>query len=728
MYKINNSLSKFGILLIGLLFSWLPTMADEGMWLPLYLKSYNFARMKELGLQLPAEEVFSNQNGSLKDAIVWFNGGCTAEVISDKGLLLTNHHCGFSEIASHSTLQNNYLQDGFWAQDFKAELPCKGLTVSFVREMHNVTAELLQDINPYQLTNEAKAQIKSRLATISAKYKGPFASNPGVDVMVTPMFYGTEYYLFVLETFTDVRLVGAPPSGIGKFGGDTDNWMWPRHTGDFSMFRIYSNQNNQPAEYNPNNTPYTPRKSLTISLQGVKPGDFTMVYGFPGRTQEYISSYQLELVTQVQNKHKIALRKKRLEVIDAAMASGPKLRLMYADAQASIANYWKKWLGENNGVERAHTLSNKQEREAKVEAWLNANKTSEIPLSFADLKRWTDSLRTVALANDYYREAVLGNGLLAFAATWEDALKTFRTNGNKPDVVAGRLKSLKTQIEEFYATRNQEVEVKLLAICLKAIHEDVPERWHPKEYKDLIKKHKGDFNLIASDLYKKSYLASAATAEKGLQQLLKMDTNKVSKDPAILLYRVFTNQHKNEVQPRYQLFMSKLEGATGLLLGATRKMDPDKKLYPDANSTLRVAFGKVDGFQPTDGVFYKHYTTLDGVMEKQNDSIEEFKVPLKLKLLWKNKDYGSYAVNGTVPLAFTASNHTTGGNSGSPVLDAKGRLIGTNFDRCWEGTMSDLQYDKDRCRNIALDVRYTLFIIDKYGECRRLIDEMKIER
>ena len=715
--------------------------ADEGMWLPLYLEKLNHARMQALGLQLPADEVFSNDKNSLKDAIVWFNGGCTAEVISKNGLILTNHHCGFTEIANHSTLQHNYLQDGFWAQNYKEELPNPGLTVSFVRSMTNVTKNLLEGLDPYNLSDADKTTLRSRVADLTKQLNKE--DNKGTEVLIRPMYYGTEYYAFVLETFRDVRLVGAPPSGVGKFGGDTDNWMWPRHTGDFSIFRIYANKNNQSATYSAENVPYQPQRSLTISVQGIQPGDFTMVYGFPGRTQEYISSYQLQLITEVQNKYKINLRTQRLKVIDAAMASAPSLRLMYADAQATIANAWKKWQGENKGVARLKTLDAKLKEESRFADWASSNSAETISnlvghkRNYAEvvpsLARWTDSLRTVALATDYYREAILGNGLLNFATTWEDALKSMRKVGGQapaPDKVASRLKSLAAQNKEYYPQHDEAVERQLLAICLRAYYQDISPAFHTSEFQKLVKEHDGDFDKLAAELYRKSLLANATTAKKGLQMLLKGDTSKISKDPALVLFRAFNRQYTSTLVPRYQRFSQQLETATGLMLEGNRAKNKEKsniKYYPDANSTLRVAYGQVNGYSPQDGVQYKHYTTLDGVVAKHNPDIEEFNVPKGLLDLHASKDYGRYAVNGTVPVAFTASNHTTGGNSGSPVLDARGRLIGTNFDRCWEGTMSDLQYDKDQCRNIVLDVRYTLFIIEKLGRCQSLIDEMNIE-
>lgn len=710
--------------------------ADEGMWLPLYLKQFNEARMKQLGLQLNAEEVFNNNGASLKDAIVWFGGGCTGEVISKQGLILTNHHCGFSEIANHSTLENNYLRDGFWAQSFDKELPNKNLSVSFVRRMEDVTQVLLDGLDPFNLSNADRATLKKRIADLQVKYG---SGGKGLEVLIRPMFYGRQYYLFVLQTFKDVRLVGAPPSGIGKFGGDTDNWMWPRHTGDFSLFRIYAGPDNQPADYSAQNKPYVPERALTISLGGIKPGDFTMVYGFPGRTQQYIGSRQLKLITEGLNLPKIALRTSRLDIINKAMASGPGLQLMYADQQANIANAWKKWQGECKGVKRLNTYDNKLKLEQDFEQWLaNPSTKSGSKLSpqeaaelksryksvLQDMNRWADSLATVALATDYFREAVMGNGLLAFAPTWIDATNVVKTKDEAK--VKSRMTSLRNQINEFYREHDPAIEVQLLAVCLKAYRDDLSAQYHPELLVELLKKGKNDPATVARELFKNSLLADSTKAFKAMKMLEKGDTSKLVKDPAIVLYKAFQKQYAS-LLPRTQRYMTSLEVATGLFTEGRMRMQPDRIMYPDANSTLRVAYGQVDGYSPLDGVYYKHYTTLDGVMEKDNEAIEEFRVPAKVRQLYQARDFGRYAVNGTVPVAFIASNHTTGGNSGSPVLDARGRLIGTNFDRCWEGTMSDLQYDKDQCRNIVLDVRYTFWVIEKVGNCKRLVDECVVE-
>lgn len=707
------------------------SLADEGMWLPIYLEKYNMTRMKQLGLELSAQDIFNNDpnSASLKDAIVLFGGGCTGEVISKQGLVLTNHHCGFGYIADHSTLQHNYLRDGFWAKSLEEELPNKRLSVTFVKEMHNVTDELLAGMDAHNLSATDNAAIKDRLTKLEERYKGKSRYR---QVLVRPMFFGAEYYLYVIESYPDVRLVGAPPSGIGKFGGDTDNWEWPRHTGDFSLFRIYAAPDNSPAPYSKENVPYKPQQSLTISLQGVKPGDFTMVYGFPGRTQQYISSYQLKLTTDVLNKHKIALRTKRLEIIDAAMASSEELRLKYADMQAGIANAWKKWQGENKGVKKLDAIAMKQIREQKVFTYLSESggagisKNPKLMKLDNEFRRWTDSLEQVALPFEYFREAIQGNGLLAFAGTWRSALITMRDAKARD----GRLTSLAGQIQEFYKERDPEVEQKLLAVCLDAYMKDLNPRWVTPALGKLMKRHKGDATLAAADLYSKSFLANEAKATLVLKALqTKMDTAKQWRDPAIEIFHELFNQYNTVLQSRYILALSNLEEANGLMLAARRASGLEgTTFYPDANSTLRVAYGIVDNYQPRDGVTYLYHTTLDGMMAKHNPKVEEFRAPDKLLQLYEAKDYGQYEVNGTVPLAFIASNHTTGGNSGSPVLDAKGRLIGTNFDRCWEGTMSDIVYNKDLCRNIVLDVRYTLFIIDKLGGASHLIKEMDIVR
>ena len=686
-------------------------VAKEGMWLPMFLQQLNETEMQAMGLELTAEDIYSINNGSLKDAIVHFGGGCTAEVISGEGLLLTNHHCGYGQIQSHSSVENDYLSNGFWAKDRSEELTNEGLTATFIKYMKEVTADVLLNETDGMTEAERREMIKSLGdSLISLEIEGTH-----YEAMIKPFFKGNRYFMFVTETYTDVRLVGAPPSSIGKFGSDTDNWMWPRHTGDFSIFRIYADKDNNPAEYSEDNIPYTPNKHLNISTQGVKPGDFTMVYGFPGRTDEYLPAVAVKQITQVLNPAKISIRKTALEIMDKEMRASDEVRIKYASKYASVANYYKKWIGENTGIQKTQGLKRKREFE---QAFMDAVNSDEKYADYAGLLAVYDSLygelEDIAMARDYFIEiAYRGVAIVNFA----NKVSKFVETGDAKD-----LERFKKSINGHFKNYDAHTDELLFDALFKkyeleqADSEYLPAYFNGKTYS-------------AKEVFSKSYFASQEQLEDLLNSSTKKVQKKLSKDPAFKVASALYGHYRNVIYGKYWSLEDELDAVDREYLKAMMEVLPDyRNYYPDANSTLRLTYGQVQGVSPLDAVSYGHITYLEGMMEKYVPGDYEFDLPEKLIELYDSKDFGPYADdNGKLPVCFIATNHTTGGNSGSPALNAKGELVGLNFDRAWEGTMSDINYDASRCRNIMVDARYVLFIIDKFAGAGYLLDEMTIK-
>lgn len=714
----NTKKLLLSILLLG---TFLKSRADEGMWLPLFLKQLNEKEMKAQGMKLSADDIYSLNKSSLKDAIVLFGGGCTGEIISNEGLLLTNHHCGYDAIQNHSSIEHDYLKNGFWAMNKQEELPNSGLTATIIVRMEDVTKAVLEGTTRGMNEQEREKIVTANVNKIRAKaVEGTHYSS-----FVRPFFHGTEYYLFVTEVFKDVRLVGAPPSAIGKFGGDTDNWVWPRHTGDFSVFRIYADKDNKPAAYSKDNVPYKPKKFLTISTQGIKTNDFTMVMGFPGRTQEYLTSYALNIITQKSNPYKIALRTQRLNIIDEAMRSSDTIRIQYSAKQSDIANAWKKWSGELKGLKRLHAIEKKQALEKEFTQWANATpeRAAEYGQVLPSLEKAYQTIDKIILNVDYQRDAVFAADVLAYASAYKVFADSITTTKNPERFFT----IVKEQTEDFFKDYHQPTDKKLFVVCMSAYYKDIKPEYHPAIFKTVTEKFGGDFGKYADYAYANSYLVSPQKTSKLWDELRKKNVSALENDPLYSLWKSCNDHYIKNILPVYQQTAQQIELQSRLYVKGLREMQPNKKFYPDANSTLRIAYGKVKPYKPANAVTYDIQTTLDGVMEKENPNVDEFVVPAKLKELYQQKDFGRYGEKGQMPLAFIASNHTTGGNSGSPVLNARGELIGTNFDRCWEGTMSDLMYDPEQCRNITLDIRYTLFVIDKFAGAGHLIKELDIK-
>jgi len=696
--------------------------ADEGMWLPQLLGQLNEKQMKGLGMKISASDIYNINKGSLKDAIVSFGGFCTAEVISDKGLILTNHHCGFDAIQNNSTLDHNYLRDGFWAKNNGEELPNAGLFATFIVRIDDVTKEALAGVTADMDERSRQSQIDKNIAALRTSIK----KETYQDVMVRAFFEGNQYFAFVTETYRDIRLVGAPPSSIGNFGKDTDNWMWPRHTGDFSMFRIYAGPDGKPAPFSPNNVPYKPKKSLSISLDGMAKNDFTMVFGFPGRTMEYLPSVAVEQIVTMNDPAKIAIRDKALLVMDQAMRKDEGIKIQYASKYANVQNSYKKWQGEILGINRTKAVEKKRAYEAEFQKRVNAN-----PKWKAAYGNLLDELNTAYaefgpqnLARDYYTEVVARIELFAIASQLNRLQNALDRNGEKG--FTETLPGVKQRLQELYGEYNADVDKRLFASLMEVYATSLDKNKLPAELKKLIDKGDNNYSKMADKLYDDSDLDEPKKLMDALEKDPKAVLQKFRQSDVYKLQSDITTAYNTQTGTPVGALQARINTLQRKYMQAQMEVFAEKKFYPDANSTLRVAYGKVAGYEPRDGVEYDTYTYLDGVMEKYKPGDYEFDVPKKLQELYKAKDYGQYGSGGKMPVCFIATNHTTGGNSGSPVLDAYGNLIGLNFDRVWEGTMSDLNYDPSICRNIMVDIRYVLFIVDKYAGATNLIKEMKL--
>lgn len=696
--------------------------ADEGMWLPQLLGKLNESRMKSLGMKINAADIYSINKGSLKDAIVSFGGFCTGEVISSKGLVLTNHHCGFDAIQNHSSLEKNYIRDGFWAKNNAEEIPNKGLFVTFIVRIDDVTKQAMKGV----LAGFSEAERQSMIDKNLAGVKKTVQKEATQESFTRGFFEGNQYYLFVTETFKDVRLVGAPPSSIGNFGKDTDNWVWPRHTGDFSMFRIYASKDNKPADYSPENIPYTPKKSLNISLDGVAEGDFTMVFGFPGRTTQYLHSAAVEQIRTINDPAKIAIRDRALKVIDSYMRKDEGIKIQYAAKYASIQNAFKKWQGEVLGLTSTNAVGKKQQYEADFQKRVNVNPlfTTKYQDILGDLKAQYSLFEPYGLARDYYTEIVSKIELFTIAGQLNSLVTAYNKDGEKG--FQQRLNVVKPLVESLLEEYSAAVDKSLFEGLMELYVSSQPSANVSPLVKQWLMEGSNSYAALTQKVYAQNYLYT----QDGLKTLLAKPSTDLIKDiqllDAVVLFADMQQSYQSTVQSPSQEIQNRINKLQREYTQAQMEVMTDKKFYPDANSTLRVTFGNVRGYTARDAVKFDYYTDLDGVMEKYKPGDYEFDVPEKLRALHAKKDYGPYGKNGVMPVCFIATNHTTGGNSGSPALDAYGNLIGLNFDRAWEGTMSDINYDASICRNIMVDIRYVLFIVDKYAGAGHLVSEMKL--
>ena len=671
-------MKKLTTIAVALCASLSMAMADEGMWLPCLIGE-RIDDMRAKGFELTAEDIYSVNQAALKDAIVLFGRGCTGELVSAEGLLLTNHHCGYGQIQSHSSVEHDYLTNGFWAMNRGEELPNPGLTVSFLVRMEDVTD---------QIAAGTKAEDIRAKASEGGKY----------STAIESLYYNNKYYLFVYQVYRDVRLVAAPPSSIGKFGGDTDNWMWPRHTGDFSVFRIYADKDNQPADYSKDNVPYIPKRHFTISTKGAEEGDFTFVYGFPGTTREYVTSDFVDYTLNHSNPAKIRLRTKRLDIISAAQEADPAVRIMYASKHASIANAWKKWQGESLGLARRKTVEKKLAYEAEFEKWAVGTEYEGIT---KQLHEKYAALLPYAVTRDYYNEAAYAVELLGFAR--------------------GLAKLSEVGYKDYSPAIDRAVAKEMFADLSANVDAEYLPEFYTAKVAEL-----GSTDALTDWLFDNSRLvgkeAYAAAVAEGYD---------FASDPAVVLLGAFDALYKEKIAPHYASLNKEITALYNVYMRGQMAHQTERTFDPDANLTLRVAYGSVAGYEAADGVYHLPYTTIDGIIEKDNPEIYDYDIPQSLRDVYASKDYGRWGIERdgklTLPVAFLAKNHTTGGNSGSPILNSKGQLLGINFDRTWLSTMSDLDYDADICRNISVDIRYVLFVIDKIGGAGYLIDEMTLD-
>ncbi len=700
------------ILAFLLLNSTINLIAQQGgMWLPSQLEGAREQEMKKLGSNLSAAMIYAIDKPSLKDAIVHFNGGCTAEVISKKGLLLTNHHCGYAAIQSHSTTENDYLQDGFWAYKRKEELANPDMYVTFIKRIDDVTTQVLNGTSDTNTPKINKDIISQNIKKIVEKTK----KETWQKAKIKDFYKGNQYFLFITETYEDIRLVGAPPSSIGKFGADTDNWMWPRHTGDFSLFRIYADKNNRPSKYNKKNKPYKPVHYLPVSTDGVAENDFTLVFGFPGRTNEYLPAVALDQIVNKLNPAKINIRDKFLKIVDKHMRSNKEIKIKYASKFASIANYWKKWIGENQGIEKSKAIEKKHKLENEFAKKVIGTSAEKLLPKF---KKLYQEIEEVALARDIWIETVYRNVELLNIAFKLYQLERSAQKGK--EAFAKQRDKLLKQLKGFYKNYDANVDKEVFAELVALYFKTNPKKYTPKAI----------INTNVAELTEKIYNNSTLTNYDKMEKLLQGDMqnvlDKLAEDIAYPFGKELSKIFYESINPDYFTVQEKIASTQKKYMKALMQQFPNERFFPDANGTLRVTFGQVKGYEPKDAVYYRPVSHLKGVIEKYIPNDYEFDVSQKLLDLYKAKDFGSYGENGKLPVNFLGTNHTTGGNSGSPVIDANGNLIGLNFDRVWEGTMSDLNYDAEICRNIMVDMRYILFIIDKYAGAKRIIKEMDL--
>lgn len=713
-------MKKYVLLLVISISVFYKGFAEEGMWLPQLLQSLNEKEMKRMGMKINAADIYNISKGSLKDAIVSFGGFCTAEVISDKGLLLSNHHCGFDAIQNHSSIQNNYIRDGFWAYNHDQELKNPGLFATFIIRIDDITAAVFNGVTNNLTEKERQSVIDKNIASLKTSVK----KESYQDLLIRPFFDGNKYFLFVTETYRDIRLVGAPPSSIGNFGKDTDNWMWPRHTGDFSMFRIYADKNNKPAAYAADNVPYKPKRALNISLDGVKEGDFTMVFGFPGRTNEYLHSSAIEQTVNISDPAKIAIRTKALQVIDGFMRKDEVIKIQYAAKYASISNAWKKWQGEILGLTKTNAVAKRKEREDSFEKIVLSK--PELNMAYMDLLKnlkqaYTD-IEPYAYARDYYNEIIPKVELWGIAADMNSLLTAY----SKDEATYIKRKAeVLNKLEESFKEYNVAVDQKLFETLMDMYCKDQQAEYISPAFKALLIEKGSSFTALSESVYSQTAFSSFDKIKKLLDGSMAEAITAIKADVAGQLYTDIFKTYVTHVSPKLTALQSDINRLQRTYMQAQMDVFTKKTFYPDANSTLRVTYGNVKNYQPRDGVKYEFQSYMDGVMEKYVPGDYEFDLPKKMIDLYNKKDFGRWAANGRQPVCFIAANHTTGGNSGSPALDAYGNLVGLNFDRVWEGTMSDINYDASICRNIMVDIRYVMFIVDKFAEAKNLIAEMK---
>jgi hypothetical protein len=715
----------FAVLItIPLLFSHL-TRADEGMWMVNLLKQLDYGELTEKGLKLDAQDIYSINRSSLKDAIVIFGGGCTGEMISGQGLLLTNMHCGYGRIQSHSTVENDYLKNGFWAQSMDDELPNPGLSVRFLKRIEDVTDQVLGRVDPGMSETERQQRIRQ----ITNKLEEEAEEGTHHSATVRPFYEGNQYYMMVYETYEDVRLVASPPTSIGDFGSLTDNWMWPRHKADFAIFRVYMSPEGKPADYSPDNVPYQPKHHLPVSVKGVEEGDFAMIMGYPGNTDRFMTSYGIRELQEVEHPNRIKIRGKKLEIMNKIMNRSPEHRIMYASKYKGTSNYWKYSIGQMEGFKRIDLLSKRKKLERNFIQWINGRPEREEKYgnTLDMIQQAYEQRREFENAGQYLRETMLyGPEVMRFARSarkLEQLLdRSFLKSLFKGKDLRKEVKRLREQGRQYFRDYHRPTDLEIAQALWKMLQADIDQRFYPEALKRYLDRHQGDVSAVAVDVFANSIFTDPNRFEGFLDD---PDLDQLRNDPAYVLSASAYDKYY-QLRARSSQYDNQLQKGQRLFVKGVMEMQPEKTFYPDANFTMRLTYGKVGGYPARDAVKYQYHTTLEGVMEKEDPDNYEFIVPDKLKKLYSKKDYGRYGDNGQMPVCFITDNDITGGNSGSPVMNGEGELIGLAFDSNWEGMTGDIEYEEGMQKTVCTDIRYLLFILDKYGEVDWLIEEMDL--
>ena len=721
-----KSISKIILSLLLILQSFI-SRADEGMWLPMLLGEETYKNMVECGIRLSPKQIYDANNSSLKDAIVALGGGfCTGEIISEQGLMLTNHHCGYGTIQANSTTEHDYLTDGFWAMKNADEIPAD-FGVWFLDKITDVTESVLEGVNDEMSETDRSKKIKENINALTNKAKEG-KSDETFSVKVKPFYYGNYYYMFTYNIFNDVRLVGAPPSSIGKYGGDTDNWMWPRHTGDFTLFRVYANNENEPSPYDEGNKPYSPKHALPVSIAGVQEGDYAMIMGYPGSTDRYLTSWGVKEAVEVEQPARVKIRRIKLDLMEEEMNKSQKTRIQYASKHARVSNYWKYFIGQSEQLVNNKVQQKKEAIEANFTDWFTQNKLSA---KYGDalelIENSVEGSSKYTIPNVYFQEAIVGSEIMLFMirnlGERSQIYQALKTESDASDAKSALLEKAKDYFKDYNAT----IDENILAAALSLYYNDVPKEFHPPLLTSLHKKCKGDFTNFANKYFKKTPFSSYVKFEEWVNNSLSLKS--LEKDLVYQLQKEFLAVYRSKVLMPKMAFDSDYNKGMRLFVDGLQKMGMNKA--SDANSTMRFTYGNVLPYDPADAVHYDFYTTLEGVMQKEvitEDKNHEFYVPQRLKDLFESKDYGPYArkEDGKLPVGFLSNNDITGGNSGSPVINAYGELIGTAFDGNWEAMSGDIYFEPNIQRTISVDVRYTLFIIDKYAGASHLIEEMNV--
>lgn len=724
-------MKRFSLLFLGAVLLLAPlSRADEGMWLLPLLQKYNIATMQSMGLKLSAEDIYSVNHSSIKDAIVMFGRGCTGEVISSQGLVLTNHHCGYGAIQSHSSVEHDYLKDGFWAMSMEEEIPTPGLSVTFLVRIEDVT-DVMNNMLQGRITESERAKI---IEAVGDSLSAEATKDTHYYALVQSFYGGNAFYLLVYETFNDVRMVGAPPSSIGKFGADTDNWIWPRHTGDFSLFRIYADKDNKPAKYSPDNVPYKPKHHLPISIKDLEKGDFAMVLGYPGSTTRYMTSWEVEESEKITNSNRAYIRGIKQDIILEDMLASDEVRIKYASKYSGSSNYWKHSIGQNQALKRLHVKSSKEKSEAEFLKWLDGNgKRKEaygeaLPLIRDAVKGRRDYVH----ANQYLLETLyMGTEIIGLASRANDFYKYLNegqekiSDDEKEKEMAKRVNRFKESAKAFYKNYNCPTDKKVAKAMFKLFNDNVSKELQPELFNIIRTDYNGNFDEYIDNLYDKSIFADSVKLWAFLEN---PSAESLKNDPAFYA-ATSIGKTRESYSEKIGFFNDNYKKGHRLYVAGIMEKNEGQPKYPDANFSMRLTYGKVLDYYPKDAVHYNYITTLKGVMEKEDPDNWEFVVPDKLKDLFESKNFGPYAMkNGEMPVNFITNNDITGGNSGSPVINAKGELIGCAFDGNWEAMSGDIIFEPDYQRCISVDIRYVLFIIDKYAGAKRLIDEMTIAR